>query len=193
MRCALDPATRAVIEEALKQGIPHNVIDSGEKSPVYKLAMDWKLALPLHRVSHPADGLLVSPAAVAVIQSVADAGGLPNNGSILPAVESLRIPVQYLANLLSAGDRPVLRALNDDGDAPLQTLTKPSKGDRHPAIEEVGLKAWSRSSEDVPLPAIANYEDRFVIPTSHREMAEDAFPERNGRAIYLRRWLPRVG
>ncbi|EEC8724327.1 hypothetical protein E9Q43_004110 [Escherichia coli] len=28
--------------------------------------------------------------------------------------------------------------------------------------------------------AIANYEDRFVIPTSHREMAGDAFAERNG-------------
>ena len=27
---------------------------------------------------------------------------------------------------------------------------------------------------------IANYEDRFVIPTSHREMAGDAFAERNG-------------
>ena len=27
--------------------------------------------------------------------------------------------------------------------------------------------------------AIANYEDRFVIPSSHRELAE-AFPERNG-------------
>ncbi|HDZ1280768.1 TPA: hypothetical protein RRW83_001449 [Klebsiella pneumoniae] len=31
-----------------------------------------------------------------------------------------------------------------------------------------------------PFMAIANYEDRFVIPTSHRELAEDAFPERNG-------------
>jgi nitrate reductase / nitrite oxidoreductase, beta subunit len=28
--------------------------------------------------------------------------------------------------------------------------------------------------------AIANYEDRFVIPTSHREMATEAFPERGG-------------
>jgi nitrate reductase beta subunit len=28
--------------------------------------------------------------------------------------------------------------------------------------------------------AIANYEDRFVIPTSHRELATDAFPERGG-------------
>ena len=53
---------------------------------------------------------------------VADAGGLPNNGAILPAVESLRIPVQYIPNLLSADTGPVLRAETDDGDAPLQAL-----------------------------------------------------------------------
>jgi len=29
--------------------------------------------------------------------------------------------------------------------------------------------------EIVPHPAIANYEDRFVIPTTHREYAEDAY------------------
>ncbi|MFR3778513.1 MAG: respiratory nitrate reductase 2 beta chain domain protein [Enterobacter sp.] len=28
--------------------------------------------------------------------------------------------------------------------------------------------------------AIANYEDRFVVPSSHRELARDAFPEKNG-------------
>jgi len=28
--------------------------------------------------------------------------------------------------------------------------------------------------------AIANYEDRFVIPTGHREYASDAFGERGG-------------
>ncbi len=45
------------------------------------------------------------------IQSAADAGELGSNG-ILPDVESLRIPVQYLVNLLTAGDtKPVLRAL----------------------------------------------------------------------------------
>ena len=37
-----------MIEEALKQGIPQNVIDAAQRSPVYKMAMDWKLALPLH-------------------------------------------------------------------------------------------------------------------------------------------------
>ncbi|MGS8722448.1 respiratory nitrate reductase subunit beta, partial [Salmonella enterica subsp. enterica serovar Infantis] len=39
-------------------------------------------------------------------------GGLPHNGTILPAVETLRSPGQYLANMLSAGDPgPVIRAL----------------------------------------------------------------------------------
>ncbi len=31
--------------------------------------------------------------------------------------------------------------------------------------------------------AIANYEDRFVIPTSHREMAGDAFAENATAAV----------
>ncbi|EFH1973242.1 nitrate reductase subunit beta [Escherichia coli] len=44
----LDPHDPSVIEEALKQGIPQNVIEAAQRSPVYKMAMDWKLALPLH-------------------------------------------------------------------------------------------------------------------------------------------------
>jgi nitrate reductase beta subunit len=28
--------------------------------------------------------------------------------------------------------------------------------------------------------AIANYEDRFVVPSSHRELAKEAFPEAKG-------------
>lgn len=47
------------------------------------------------------------------------------------------------------------------------------------AIDEVGLSV-QQVEEMYRYLAIANYEDRFVIPTSHREMARDAFPERNG-------------
>jgi nitrate reductase beta subunit len=45
----LDPNDPKVIEQALKDGIPLSVIDAAQQSPVYKMAMDWKLALPLHR------------------------------------------------------------------------------------------------------------------------------------------------
>ncbi len=106
----LDPHDPAVIEEALKQGIPQNVIDAAQRSPVYKMAMDWKLALPLHPEYRTLPMVWYVPP-LSPIQSYADAGGLPHNGNILPAVETLRIPVQYLANMLSAGDTgPVIRA-----------------------------------------------------------------------------------
>ena len=32
----------------MKDGIPQSVIEAAQQSPVYKMAMDWKLALPLH-------------------------------------------------------------------------------------------------------------------------------------------------
>ena len=38
----------------------------------------------------------------------------------------------------------------------------------------VGLKA-TQIDEMYQIMAIANYEDRFVIPTTHREMVEDAY------------------
>nr|MBA2814347.1 nitrate reductase subunit beta [Candidatus Pantoea persica] len=101
----LDPHDPQVIEEALKQGIPQNVIDAAQVSPV------WKLALPLHPEYRTLPIVWYVPP-LSPIQSVADAGGLVTQTSVLPDVESLRIPVHYLANLLSAGDTgPVLRAL----------------------------------------------------------------------------------
>ncbi len=56
--------------------------------------------MPLHRnIAHCRWSGNAPP--LSPIQSAADAGELGSNG-ILPDVESLRIPVQYLANLLTA-------------------------------------------------------------------------------------------
>lgn len=106
----LDPNDPKVIEQALKDGVPQGVIEAAQQSPVYKMAMDWKLALPLHPEYRTLPMVWYVPP-LSPIQSAADAGELGSNG-ILPDVESLRIPVQYLANLLTAGDtQPVLLAL----------------------------------------------------------------------------------
>lgn len=45
------------------------------------------------------------------------------------------------------------------------------------ALEEVGLSE-AQAQEMYRYLAIANYEDRFVVPSSHRELARDAFPEK---------------
>ncbi len=76
----------------------------------YQMAMEWKLALPLHPEYRtlPASGTCRLCLRFSCQQTP---GELGSNG-ILPDVESLRIPVQYLANLLTAGDtKPVLRVL----------------------------------------------------------------------------------
>ena len=176
----LNPNDPAVIEEALKQGIPQNVIDAAQRSPVYKMAMDWKLALPLHPEYRTLPMVWYVPP-LSPIQSYADAGGLPQSDGVLPAVESLRIPVQYLANMLSAGDTgPVLRALKRMMAMRHYKRSQTVEGVTDTrAIEEVGLTE-AQVEEMYRYLAIANYEDRFVIPTSHREMARDAFPEKNG-------------
>ncbi len=176
----LDPHDPSVIEEALKQGIPQNVMEAAQRSPVYKMAMDWKLALPLHPEYRTLPMVWYVPP-LSPIQSYADAGGLPKSEGVLPAIESLRIPVQYLANMLSAGDTgPVLRALKRMMAMRhyMRSQTVEGVTDTR-AIDEVGLSV-AQVEEMYRYLAIANYEDRFVIPTSHREMAGDAFAERNG-------------
>jgi nitrate reductase / nitrite oxidoreductase, beta subunit len=47
------------------------------------------------------------------------------------------------------------------------------------ALQQVGLTK-AQVAEMYQVMAIANYEDRFVIPTTHREYAENAFNVRGG-------------
>ena len=175
----LDPNDPQVIEQAIKDGIPLSVIEAAQQSPVYKMAMEWKLALPLHPEYRTLPMVWYVPP-LSPIQSAADAGELGSNG-ILPDVESLRIPVQYLANLLTAGDtKPVLRALKRMLAMRhyKRAETVDGKVDTR-ALEEVGLTE-AQAQEMYRYLAIANYEDRFVVPSSHRELAREAFPEKNG-------------
>jgi nitrate reductase beta subunit len=109
------------------------------------------------------------------IQSAASAGALEMDGE-MPDVRSLRIPVQYLANLLTAGEEgPVVTALERmlAMRAYMRAKTVDGRID-HRVAEKVGLSA-AQVEEMYRYMAIANYEDRFVIPTTHRETTEDAY------------------
>ncbi|MCH1924181.1 nitrate reductase subunit beta [Shewanella sp. C32] len=175
----LDPHDPEVIAEALAQDIPMSVIEAAQQSPVYKMAVDWKLALPLHPEYRTLPMVWYVPP-LSPIQSAADAGMLPHDG-ILPNVESLRIPVQYLANLLTAGDeKPVLTALKRMLAMRQFKRAETVEGVRDTrALDEVGLSV-AQAQEMYRYLAIANYEDRFVVPSSHRELAREAFPESKG-------------
>ena len=94
----------------------------------------------------------------------------------VPDVRSLRIPLRYLANLLTAGDEePIARALERmlAMRAFMRAKTVDGMIDTDTA-GQVGLTP-AQIEDMYRIMAIANFEDRFVIPTSHREIGEDAY------------------
>ena len=115
------------------------------------------------------------------IQNAAEAGQVGMDG-LIPDVDSLRIPLKYLANMLTAGDEePVRLALKRLlAMRSYKRLQLVEKQDAQEVLDAVGLSV-AQVGDMYRYLAIANYEDRFVIPTAHREEAlSDAFAERNG-------------
>jgi nitrate reductase beta subunit len=175
----LDPHAAEVQEQARRDGVPEAWIKAAQASPVYKMAMEWKIAFPLHPEYRTLPMVWYVPP-LSPIQSAANSGQVGAFGE-LPDVRSLRIPVRYLANMLTAGsEAPVIAALER------MLAMRAYMRDRHVENRENGevLKQVGMSVREVEemyrYLAIANYEDRFVIPTTHREYAEDAFDLRGG-------------
>jgi len=175
----LDPNDPKVIAAARAEGIPENWLDAARASPVYKLAIDWKLALPLHPEYRTLPMVWYVPP-LSPVQSAADAGRVGMNGEI-PDVKSLRIPVRYLANLLTAGDdAPVVLAMERMLAMRAWRRAMHVEGVEDSAVlQQVGLSV-AQAQEMYRYLAIADYEDRFVVPSAHREYANDAFGERGG-------------
>lgn len=175
----LDPHDPKVIEQARKDGVPDSVIHAAQLSPVYKMAVDWKLALPLHPEYRTLPMVWYVPP-LSPIQQAADAGHVGANG-VIPDVKSLRIPVKYLANMLTAGDeKPVVTALERMLAMRAYKRSQNVDGIKDEGVlKQVGLTEH-QVEEMYRYLAIANYEDRFVIPTAHREEALAAFPEKGG-------------
>ncbi|MDI1293998.1 MAG: nitrate reductase subunit beta [Methylobacter sp.] len=178
----LDPFDEDVIAEARAAGIPESWLTAAQDSPVYKMAIDWKVAFPLHPEFRTLPMVWYVPP-LSPIQSAAENDQIGMDGDI-PDVRSLRIPVQYLANLLTAGkEEPVVLGLERmlAMRAYMRSLTVDGVVNTE-VLERVGLTQL-QVEEMYRYMAIANYEDRFVIPSSHREYASstfDAYGEQGG-------------
>jgi nitrate reductase beta subunit len=175
----LDPNDPKVIAQARRDGVPEAWLDAARASPVWKMAMDWKVALPLHPEYRTLPMVWYVPP-LSPISAAANAGQLGTNGEI-PDVRQLRIPVKYLANLLTAGDTlPVERALERMLAMRAWQRAKHVEGRANRAAIDQVQMTEAQVEDMYRLMAIANYEDRFVIPSAHREYAENAFNVRGG-------------
>jgi nitrate reductase / nitrite oxidoreductase, beta subunit len=170
----LDPSDPQVQAQARQDGVPQAWLDAALASPAWKLAMQWKIAFPLHPEFRTLPMVWYVPP-LSPIQSHANAGQIGYLGDI-PDVRSLRIPVRYLANLLTAGaEEPIVSALERMLAMRAFFRNRQLEGrDNLALLEHVGLSV-TQIEEMHRYLAIANYEDRFVIPTTHREYAENAY------------------
>ena len=168
----LDPHDPEVIAAAREEGIPSSYIEAAQISPVYKLIVDWQLALPPHPEFRTLPMVWYIPPLSPIIHS-------PEPESGPDRVERLRIPIRYLANLLAAGDEaPVRRALRRllalrDYMRSLQVEKAPD-----PQVLAAEGMTPAMAEEMLHLLALARYRDRFVIPTAKKEQSQALQTER---------------
>ncbi|WP_337061482.1 nitrate reductase subunit beta [Kineococcus sp. G2] len=169
----LDPNDPEVIREAERAGIPRDWITAAQRSPVYRLINEFKVALPLHPEYRTMPMVWYIPPLSPVVDVVRDTGhDAEDGGNLFAAIEALRIPVEYLAELFTAGDvGPVNAVLHRLAAmrAYMRDINLGRAADEGIA-EKVGMTG-GEVQEMYRLLAIAKYDERYVIPTAHAEQA----------------------
>ncbi|HSP71089.1 MAG TPA: hypothetical protein VLN26_01910, partial [Gaiellaceae bacterium] len=121
--------------------------------PIWPLAVEWQVALPLH----PEWRTLPMVWYVPPLSPVAAAAG--DGDGVFAAIEELRIPLDYLVSLFTAGDpEPVRRAL-------------PRLAAMRAAMRESqlgGVDPPADVERMYRLLAAAKFRDRFVVPEALR-------------------------
>jgi nitrate reductase beta subunit len=168
----LDPNDPDVAAQAQRDGIAEDWLQAARRSPVWKLALEHRIALPLHPEYRTLPMVWYVPPLSPVTSAVEGEGAESDPDAVFPAIDALRIPVRYLANLLSAGDEQVIRGVLKRLAAMrsyMRERTLEGSGDPKLAAA-VGMEP-AELEEMFRLLAIADYDDRFVIPPAHRELA----------------------
>jgi nitrate reductase beta subunit len=171
----LDPSDPAVIKNAREQGIPADWLDAARRSPVYALAKKYKVALPLHPEYRTMPMVWYIPPLSPVVDLLRDQGhDAEDAGVLFGAIRELRIPLEYLAELFTAGDTTEVERVLTTLAAMRAHLRNVTLG--RPADESIAAAVGMTSQEMYEmyrLLAIAKYDERYVIPKAHVEQAHD--------------------
>ncbi|MFE5769636.1 nitrate reductase subunit beta [Streptomyces sp. NPDC056485] len=177
--CFLDPDDPAVQHAAEQAGIPHDWITAARRSPVRALISEYKVALPLHPEYRTMPMVWYIPPLSPIVESLTATGHDGEDpAKLFAAIDSMRIPIGYLAELFTAGDPAPVEASLCRLAAMRAHMRRINLGEEQdPAIagsvgmDADGIEAMYR------LLAVAKYEDRYVIPTGYTARhAEHADP-----------------
>jgi nitrate reductase beta subunit len=180
----LDPDDPAVQSQARRDGVPDDWLQFARRSPVYALAIKYRVALPLHPEYRTLPMVWYVPPLSPVVNALEGDGYEADPDQLFPAIEMMRIPVEYLANLLTAGDAArvtdVLRRL-----AAMRAHMR--KKEVLGQVDETIAPAVGLTAGDLELMyrllAIAKYEDRYVIPQAHAELGRRLLEQQGGCSV----------
>jgi nitrate reductase / nitrite oxidoreductase, beta subunit len=169
----LDPSDPEVQREAERAGIPRDWVQAAQRSPVHALIQRFEIALPLHPEYRTLPMVWYIPPLSPVVDVVKDTGSdAEDAGNLFAAIDALRIPVEYLAELFTAGDAApvdaVLKKL-----AAMRSYMRDINLGREPnaAIPATVGMSEEEMYDMYRLLAIAKYDERYVIPPAHAEQA----------------------
>ncbi|GEA84615.1 MAG: nitrate reductase subunit beta [Cellulomonas sp.] len=171
----LDPQDPAVLAAAREQGIPADWIDAARRSPVYALAKTYRVALPLHPEYRTMPMVWYVPPLSPVVDLLRDQGhDAEDHGNLFGAIDALRIPVEYLAELFTAGDTEIVTGVLKRLAAMRTYLRGITMGDGadEAVAQSVGMTGQAMYAM-YRLLAIAKYADRYVIPKAHEERGHE--------------------
>ena len=171
----LDPHDPAVIAAARACGVPEGVIDSAQKSPVYRFAKEWRLGLPLH-VEYRTFPMLFYVPPLLPVMSVSDGDLVRSDVDDLFAdIEKARAPIGYLGKLFAAGNEGKVRYALRKQLAVRIWRRHRTVGDVTEEAAMLALNEADCTPDEADaiyrLSALATWDDRFVIPPFQREMA----------------------
>ncbi|QXJ32217.1 nitrate reductase subunit beta [Saccharolobus shibatae] len=165
----LNPFDPDVIAEARRQGISDAWINGAQRSPAYKMVVQWRIAFPLHPEYRTLPMIFYIPP----LSPILDVNGKDlSPEEYIPFVDNMRIPLEYLASLFTAGDTKPIRMALLRLIAMRIHMRKITVGDvnenaYNKLMNEAGLEP-SQLEEMHRLLSIAKYNERFVIPTANR-------------------------
>ena len=171
----LDPFDPEVIDAARRNGIHDSVIESAQKSPVYKFVKVWKIALPPHIEFRTLPMLFYVPPMSPVMASKEGATVNHVSQDLFHDIDQARVPMKFLANLFGAGHEAKVRYALRKQKAVRWYRRALTVGDVDMPTAERMLREAECSVEEAEaiyrLTSLCTFEDRFVIPPSHREEA----------------------
>jgi nitrate reductase beta subunit len=171
----LDPSDPEVIHAARRDGIPEDWIAAAQRSPVYRLAKVYRIALPLHPEYRTMPMVWYVPPLSPIVDALRETGNDAEHAeNLFGALDALRIPIEYLAELFTAGDPVPVRA-SLGRLAAMRSYMRDVNLGREPRPEIPAAVGMTEEEifEMYRLLAIAKYDDRYVIPAAHAEAARD--------------------